>query len=136
LLIEVLHPAEQPSITDSLNDNVLVLRLRYGEVSFLLTSDLSTDGQFALLDGSTWPTATVLQLPDHATRGSLASEFLTAVQPSVFALQVDAANRRGDPDGDVLNLLDDTIPLYRTDEQGVLHFWTDGEDLWFVQEAD
>ncbi|RMG86135.1 MAG: DUF4131 domain-containing protein, partial [Chloroflexi bacterium] len=33
LLIEVLHPAEQPSITDSLNDNVLVLRLRYGEVS-------------------------------------------------------------------------------------------------------
>ncbi len=135
LLIEVLYPVQPPLITDSLNDNALVLRLQYGTVSFLLTSDLSADGQLALLDSSAWPTATVLQLPAHATRGSLAPEFLAAVQPSAYAVQIDPANRRGDPDGDVLNLLDDAIPLYRTDERGVLHFWTDGAELWFLPEA-
>ena len=43
--LEVAHPQRQPKITDRLNDQVLALRLSYGDVSFLLTSDLSVEGQ-------------------------------------------------------------------------------------------
>lgn len=127
--LEVLHPSLQPDINDSLDDHTLTLRLIYGEVSFLLTSDLSQEGQAALLEAGEWPLATVMQLPKHGAIRSLASDFLNAVQPQAVVLQSDSANRSGDPDPDTLAKLG-TIPLFRTDQDGTIHFWTDGRELW------
>jgi competence protein ComEC len=132
-LIEVLHPARTPSLNDNLGDGVLVLRVTYGEISFLLTSDLSREGQFQLLTSGQFPLATVMALPDHATQRSLSEELLAIVQPQAVVIQSDIANRRGDPDRDTLLMLGD-IPLFRTDESGTLHFYTDGQTLWFVGE--
>jgi competence protein ComEC len=127
--IEILNPGRLPDATEDMNPAVLVARMTYGEVSFLLTGDLSQEGQVALLSRGRWPLATVLQLPDHGTRGSLDTGFLAAVQPQLAIIQVDPANRRGDPEPDVLLMLDET-PLYRTDQQGTIHLWTDGSVLW------
>ncbi len=127
--IEVLHPQTQPSLTDSLNDSALVLRVSYGDVSFLLTSDVSQDGQAELLSAGQWPLATVLQLPRHGGARSLDSAFLEAVQPQVAIVHADRANRLGDPDPDTLALLGDTL-VFRTDVRGPLHLWTDGTTLW------
>ncbi len=132
--VEVLHPQEQPELVEGFNENMLVLRLSYGDVSFLLTSDLNQDGQAVLLEAGQWPLASVMQLPQHGTVDALAEDFLTAVQPQVVILQNDRANRRGDPDGDTLSLIAD-IPLFRTDEGGTVHLWTDGSELWAVQEG-
>ncbi|HRF99002.1 MAG TPA: hypothetical protein PLZ51_27515, partial [Aggregatilineales bacterium] len=60
---------------------------------------------------------------------TLSGSFLDMVAPSVVVVQADPANRLGDPNEDTLSLLGD-IPLWRTDLQGVIHFWTDGERLW------
>src|SRR5690606_36487732 len=49
IMIEVLHPQVEPSIVDPLNDHVMVLRISYENVSILLTSDLSREGQAAML---------------------------------------------------------------------------------------
>ncbi len=130
--LEVLNPAKQPGLEDSLDENALVLRLTYGEASFLLTGDLSQDGQTALLDDGQWPLATVLQLPQHGSIRSLNEDFLSAVQPQIAVLQSDPANRRGDPDPDTLAMLGD-IPIFRTDQGGAIHLWTNGEQLWVEQ---
>lgn len=132
--VEVLHPQTTPQLTDNMTDYVLVLRVRYGDVSFLLTSDLSEDGQTTLLEGGAWPLATVLQLPQHGTSRSLEDDFLDVVQPQVVAIQADVANTRGDPNPDILTMLPEDIPIFRTDEGGVIHFWTDGNELWAVQD--
>ncbi|MGB1285941.1 MAG: ComEC/Rec2 family competence protein [Aggregatilineales bacterium] len=129
VLIEVLNPSTQPELGDSLNDFALVLRVTYGEMSFLLTSDLSRSTQGALLENGQYPLADVMTLPQHGTARSLDEHFLVAVQPSVILLQTDATNRRGDPDGGVLALLDE-IPVLRTDDGGTWHLWTDGNELW------
>jgi beta-lactamase superfamily II metal-dependent hydrolase len=71
-----------------------------------------------------------MQLPQHGAARSLSESFLDAVQPQVVILQADAANRRGDPDTSTLAALDDAVPLFRTDEQGVIHLWTDGSTLY------
>lgn len=128
--IEILHPQSTPELGSPLDESPLVVRLSYGDVSFLLTGDLSTDGQASLLDAGTWPVASVMQLPQHGTARSLLPEFLDAVQPQMVVVQADRANRRGDPDPDVLALLPESVPVLRTDEYGVVHFWTDGETLW------
>lgn len=132
--IEVLHPQQRPELGDGINDHVLTLRLRYGEASFLLTGDLSVDGQMDLLRSGQWPTATVLQLPQHGRARSLSDTFLEAAQPQIIALHSDPANRLGDPDGDTLAQVGD-LPLFRTDEGGIIHMWTDGKTIWVVNEG-
>lgn len=131
--LEVLHPAALPGINDSLDDSALVLRLTYGEVSFLLTGDLSREGQARLLMGDHFPVAAVMQLPQHGTIRSLSANFLNAVQPQVVVLQSDRTNRRGDPNPDILAMLPE-VPVLRTDQSGTLHLWTDGQTLWYLPE--
>lgn len=131
--IEVLHPQTEPAIGDDLGDHVMVLRVVYGEVSILLTSDLTVDGQLAMLDDGVSPTASVLQIPQHATSRALNSDWLKLAQPQVALIQSDRANRRGDPDADTLAMLGD-IPIFRTDEHGTIHFTSDGNTIWIVSD--
>jgi competence protein ComEC len=134
VLLEVLHPARAPELEEALDEYALVLRVSYGEVSFLLMGDANPAAQQAMLaEPAGFPLATVMQLPQHGAARSLDADFLAAVQPSVIVAQIDPANRRGDPDASTLELLDG-IPLYRTDTQGGIHFWTDGRELWVQTE--
>ena len=132
--LEILFPEQAPDLNDSLGYGPLVLRLEYGSVSFLLPSNLNQVSQRRSLDAGIWPESTVFQLPDHGGARSLDAGFLRAVQPSVVVIQTDAANRRGDPDPDVLAMLHEEVTILRTDEGGTIHLWTDGERLWSVQE--
>ncbi|MFW5771952.1 MAG: ComEC/Rec2 family competence protein [Phototrophicaceae bacterium] len=128
--VEVLHPQREPTLVDRLNDQALALRVQYGDVSFLLTGDLSPAAQESMLAAGQWPSATVLQLPDHGAARSLHGQFVDAVQPSLMVVQADRANRRGDPDPDLLAALPPDMPLYRTDQHGTVHVWTDGQRLF------
>jgi len=129
--IEVLAPQNTPQMGDSLNDSALVLRVSYGDISFLLPSDASQTAQIDLLKSGEWPLATVMQLPNHGGVRSLNEGFLAAAQPQMVVLQSDPTNRLGDPNGDTLALLGNT-PLVRTDLSGAVHVWTDGKQLWEV----
>ena len=126
--IEVLHPQAKPAITDKLGDTALVLRVSYGEASFLLTSDLSAAGQRELLAGGVSPVSVVMQIPQHGTARAIDKEFLELAQPQVALLQSDSANRRGDPDPDTLARFAG-LPLFRTDQAGAIHLSTDGAVL-------
>lgn len=127
--IEVLHPQGQPRITDRLSDHVLALRVIHGNVSILLTSDLSAAGQAMMLQGGVSPQASILQIPQHGTVRAVDSQFLAMGQPQIVLLQSDIANRRGDPDPDTISLfrdLDEDKRLFRTDELGTIHLSSDG----------
>lgn len=131
-LIEALHPQTKPRITDRLNDQVLALRVTYGDASFLLTSDLSVAAQREMVESGISLQATVLQIPQHGGFRAIDDAFLAAVQPQVVLLQSDNANRRGDPDPDTLRKLRN-IDLFRTDEGGTIHLQTDGKIIQVSQ---
>lgn len=126
--IEVLHPQQKPSISDKLGDTALVLRVSYGDVSFMLTSDLSSAGQREMIAGGESLVASVLQIPQHGAVRAVDKDFLALAQPQVALLQSDEANRRGDPDPDTLAAFSD-LPLWRTDDSGTIHLSTDGRAL-------
>ncbi len=129
VFFEVLNPPQVPDFSAPLDDGTLLLRMRYGDVSFLFTGDLSRDAQVALLDSGLDLSAQVMQLPQHGTSRSLDAAFLDAVNPQQVVLQSDAANLRGDPDAEIIAMVDGRM-LYRTDLSGALHFWSDGRALW------
>jgi competence protein ComEC len=134
--LEVLYPSQAPDLRDGIDDGPVVLRLQYGSISVLLPSDIDSEAQTELLAEGIWPLATVMQMPDHATARSLDRTFVNAVQPSLAVVQADRANRRGDPNADVLALLPEETQILRTDTGGTIHLWTDGTRLWSAQEDD
>lgn len=127
--VEVLHPADQPDMSESLDENALVVRLTYGEVSFLFTSDLNRAGQTALLESGIQVSASVLLLPANGFERSLDPAFLAAVAPQVVVVQADAFTP---PHPDVLALVDG-LPLFRTDDGGSIEIISDGDDVWVTQ---
>ena len=83
--IEVLHPQATPNISDPLDDVAMVLRVRYGEISFLFGGEASRTAHATLLEAGQWPLSTVLVLPKHG--GTIDGDFLDAVQPSAIVVQ-------------------------------------------------
>jgi len=126
--IQVLNPLTTPATRAQFGVSTLVIRLIYRDVRVLFPSDLSADGQIALLDAGVDVSANVLVMPQHGRENALDDSFLAAVNPDIGLLQLDPANRDGDPAPDVLALLGD-LRLYRTDEGGTIHVRSDGRIL-------
>ena len=133
--LEVLGPPrELLRGTGSDADNAsLVLRLTYGEVSFLLTGDVFAAGERAMLASGVNPDSDVLKVPHHGSDTSSTAEFLRAVSPAVAVISVGAENRFGHPGEGVVRRLRGFVGedgLYMTSERGAVEFITDGETLW------
>jgi len=135
--LQILGPPEQPLTGTSAdrNNNSLVLKLMWGDVSFLLTGDIEAAGEAALLDERVDLRATVLKVAHHGSAYSTSQALLDAVRPVVSVISVGADNDFGHPAPSTLERLDDTI-VYRTDQQGDVTFSTDGERLWVSADRD
>lgn len=129
--MEVLWPPgfmpDEAGDTD-LNDTSLVLMLEYGEVSMLLTGDITAGVQRTMLSGTSIR-ADVLKVPHHGSRTS-AVEFFDAVGPALAVITVGEGNRYGHPAEEILEALAGAMVL-RTDEDGRVTIVTDGERLQF-----
>ena len=132
--LEVLGPAaDLPAAAADLNSASVVLRLVHGSVSFLLTGDLTAEGEDALLGRGPALASTVLKVGHHGSDGSTTAAFLAAVRPAVAAISVGAENPYGHPSPST-ELRLSGVPYFRTDRNGRIRFETDGERLW--AEAD
>ncbi|MFW6082806.1 MAG: ComEC/Rec2 family competence protein, partial [Chloroflexota bacterium] len=61
VLIETLHPGSDLLATDEFNDNSIVVRLTYGEASFLLTGDIEAQSEGKLMGEGASRGSTVLK---------------------------------------------------------------------------
>jgi competence protein ComEC len=120
---------EAPEHVDDLNNNSLVVRLSYGEVSFLLTGDIEAEGEQRLLDSGHGLNSTVLKLAHHGSEGSSTPALLDAVRPRLAVVSAGAENSFGHPSPTTRLRLAGT-PLLRTDLNGDLRLETDGRRLW------
>ena len=133
IALEVLHPPPTLMVgseSDS-NNNSLVVRLVWGEASFLLTGDVEAEGERLLLHSGQPLEADVLKVAHHGSGGSSTEAFLAAVAPRYAVISVGADNHFGHPAPAVLERLGERgATIVRTDEQGTVEFTTDGRRLW------
>ncbi|TVR24094.1 MAG: DUF4131 domain-containing protein [Anaerolineaceae bacterium] len=127
--LEVLHPQAEPSILDDLHDVSLVLRVRYGDVSFLITGNATPDAQQAMLEAGVDVGATVLQIPAQGRARTLSADFLRMVAPSAVVVQTDRRRWPESPHPDTLALIAEDVPVFYADQGVTRHFWTDGATL-------
>lgn len=140
ITVKVLNPLTSvpAHIGSDPNDSSVVLRVCAGQVSFLLTADITWRSEAELLARRAYLESTVLKAGHHGSETSTSREFLAVVDPRVAVISVGAGNRFGHPGKGVLERLAAEVEpecVYRTDTHGTIEFITDGQRLWVRTET-
>lgn len=125
LSIAVLNPPE-PGFDDP-NNNSIVLRMTYRNVSFLFTGDAAQESEASMLAGNMTLSADILKVGHHGNVHSTSTEFLAAVHPSLAIIEVGEASEGHHPsDKTLARLAKANVTLYRTDRDGIIEVSTNG----------
>lgn len=132
--VEFLGPVET---YDDPNNTSLVMRVTYGETSFLFTGDMETQAEEAMLDTGWDLSATVLKVSHHGSGTSSSMDFLRAVEPEYAVISVGEDNEYGHPAPEVTERLTEIgSAVYRTDELGTICCISDGKTVQFSAEQE
>jgi competence protein ComEC len=100
--IQLLAPCPRHERAYDANDNSIVLRVDYGQRSFLFAGDAEAHGEARLLASGARLRADVLKVPHHGSRTSSTGAFLRAVAPRLAVISAGASNRFGHPHAEVV----------------------------------
>ena len=131
--ITVLGPTQ--SYADP-NDTSIILKVVYGETSFLFTGDMEVTAENDMLDywGSRmdW-NVDVLKVGHHGSDTSTGYRFLYEVDPEYGVISVGKDNSYGHPHKEPLSRLQDAgVALLRTDQLGAVVAVSDGKEITFT----
>lgn len=129
--VTVLAPVKQYKDP---NDISIVLRIDYGQHSFLLCADAGVAVEKTLLKAGTNVDADVLKVAHHGSNSATSPEFAQAISPRYSIISCSA--RYDNPDREVLDALYNVprCDVLRTDINGDVVIVSDGETLSVVSE--
>ncbi len=125
----MLNDPDDPMFsTWSDNDRSVVMKIIYGNTSFLFTGDASKRQQQYLCDRfGSFLKSTILKVPHHGGKGSTQREFLFLTDPHYAVISAGAGNRYGHPLPETLQRLSDAgVQILRTDKHGAILVTSDG----------
>ena len=112
---------------DNLNDDSLVMRLEYGDTSFLFTGDMTSKAEKDLINDGADLRCDVLKVGHHGSSGSSCYQFLYEAQPGIGVISCEKGNSYGHPHEETLSRLADAdVTVCRTDLEGSIVIFSDG----------
>ncbi len=115
------------------NNSSIVLKVQYGQTSFLFTGDAEREVEQALLASGQDLSATVLKVGHHGSDTSTSYPFLREIMPAYAVISVGEGNEYGHPTDVVLSRLQDAdVSVYRTDLHGDVRVTSDGTQVHFA----
>lgn len=144
--LEIQHPSAGDSFTlgssdvqiigpitehaDNLNNTSIVMKLTYGNTSFLFTGDAERNEEQDIINAGYDVSADVLKVGHHGSDNSTSYVWLREVMPQYAVISVGKDNSYGHPTEAVLSRLRDAdVQLYRTDLQGDIIAVSDGNKI-------
>lgn len=114
--------------TNDINDSSIVLKMTYGDNSFLFTGDATSNVEEIILNHDI--KSDVLKVAHHGSSYSSTTEFLDKVDPKYAIISVGTNNSYNHPASITLQKLSNRdITVYRTDLDGTIIFTSDGTNL-------
>ena len=111
----------------TVNDMSIILRVDYGDTSFLFTGDAEVMAEYVSIDSGLLLKADVLKVGHHGSHSSSCLEFLKAVSPKAAVISCGADNTYGHPHMETLNNLNSVkAEVLRTDIYGTIICRSDG----------
>lgn len=138
--VTVMGPVKSYADT---NDTSIVLRVTYGETSFLFTGDMETEAENDMMDywgeAVNWKTD-VLKVGHHCSNSSTGYRFLNEVNPTYGVISLGVDNSYGHPHKEPMSRLKQAgVTILRTDELGTIQAVSDGKQVtltWEKQSAN
>lgn len=134
ITMEILAPQGQD---ENLNNMSVVVKLTYGDSSYLFEGDAESGSEREILDSGEDVDADILKVGHHGSRTSSSKVYLKAVSPQIAVISCGDGNSYGHPHQQTLDKFHDLgIDCYRTDMQGTITIGTDGERYEVILEHD
>ena len=129
--LQVLAPGPDYAADDKpKNDDSLVMRIRFGKTSFLLTGDMEKKIENELAAAGLLEHDDVLKVGHHGSRTSSGPDLLDLEHPAFGLISVGFDNSYGHPHPLTMRALEEhRIVTYRTDEEGLITVVSDGRRL-------
>lgn len=118
--------------TADTNNTSIVVRIVYGNTSFLFTGDAEREVEQAMMNRGEYLQSTVLKVGHHGSYTSTSYQFLWNVMPQYAVISCGKGNSYGHPHDEVLSrLYDADVTLFRTDLQGDIICTSNGSTVSF-----
>ena len=130
--LQALNPPQDRLFKDPNNDSI-VMRLTYGDVSFLLAADIEGEAEERLVNGIAELSSTVLKVAHHGSKSSTTPGFLSAVGPAIAVVSAGLDNSYGHPAPAIVERLETVVGaenVYRTDRDGSVEVVSNGAAVW------
>lgn len=129
--IEVLFPETNPLDMES-NASSIVLQLRHGSSTFLLTGDAPKRiEEYLVLALGDYLHSDVLKVGHHGSRTSTSELFLDSVRPQIAIISAGKNNSYGHPHVEVTDALFNAgVTILQTAEEGTITLLSDGVRVW------
>lgn len=128
---DVLFPDRDVSSVET-NDGSVIIRLVYGETSFMLGGDAPSkvEDYLVSVDGDSLR-SDVLKVSHHGSKTSTSDAWLQAVDPSIVVITAGKGNSYGHPAPEVVNrILESGAEIVSTIEEGNITTLSDGGQVW------
>lgn len=114
---------------DNLNNYSPIIKVEYGNNSFLFTGDSEKDIELEVSKNDNLK-SDVLKLGHHGSLTSTSPTFLNIVDPSIAVISLGANNKYGHPHDKVIALLNtNNISVYRTDLESTIVLSSNGTEI-------
>ncbi|MCM8900731.1 MBL fold metallo-hydrolase [Caldicoprobacter algeriensis] len=115
---------------DDTNNYSVVVKLRYGDTSFLFTGDAGFESENEMIEKGYDLQSDVLKVGHHGSAYSTSRKFLGAVRPQIAVISVGKGNEYGHPAPETIQKLRQAnAEIYRTDEQGTIVITSNGKTI-------
>ncbi|RPH89583.1 MAG: DNA internalization-related competence protein ComEC/Rec2, partial [Calditrichaeota bacterium] len=128
-----LHPSaqnDQETSYDEINDDSLVMKMTYGNGSFLITGDISAHVEALLIRSGQNLKSDLLFVPHHGSVHSSSVDFIRAVSCRFAIVSSGKNNVFRHPHPAVLDRYTSAgIEIFRTDKDGAISVYSDGKAI-------
>ena len=128
--VTILGPIDMSLAQGNVNNSSIILRIVYGNTSFLFTGDAEEEEELSIVSSRIRIKSTLIKVGHHGSNSSSTVEFINAVRPKVAIISVGKGNDYGHPHEAALKRIQTyASEIYRTDLQGEIICTSDGSNL-------
>lgn len=126
------------ALSESNNNNSIVLKVKYKDTSFLLSGDAEIEEEQDIVDSGVDLKADVYHAGHHGSKTSSGHDWLNKISPKSVVISCGSENVYGHPHRESLDAFKEIgADVYRTDEQGSIVVTSDGENLmWNIDSSN
>ena len=126
--IYVLSPSY---ITDNNNSNSIVLNISYKNNNFLFTGDCEKSNEMDMINSYDLEDIDFLKVAHHGSYTASSLTFLEEITPDIAVISCGYKNSYGHPHKSTLDNLESVdAKIFRTDQNGSMQFYSDGEKIY------